>query len=111
MVENLKSLRRNKGISQQQLAEAVGVSQQSINKYENHDVEPDISTLIKMARYFNTSVDYLIGNTTVDRIIEQCEEYYLNLQEKEHIISYRKLNEDQKSSIDNIMLLYRQKNT
>ena len=106
MIKNLKALRRSREVSQQQLADAVGVSQQSINKYENHDVEPDISILIKMARYFNTSVDYLIGNATVDRIIEPCEEYYLNWQEREHIDRYRKLSGEQKNSIDNIMLLY-----
>ena len=47
MVKNLKLLRTKYNISQQQLAELVGVSQQSINKYENHKIEPDIQTLIK----------------------------------------------------------------
>lgn len=61
MVKNLKKLRSKKGVSQRELANAVMVSQQSINKYENHDVEPDISTLIKMADYFNVSLDYLVG--------------------------------------------------
>ena len=37
MVKNLKFLRTNKGLSQQQLAEVIGTSQQSINKYENHN--------------------------------------------------------------------------
>ncbi|MGN0556129.1 MAG: helix-turn-helix domain-containing protein [Candidatus Fimenecus sp.] len=62
MVKNLKELRQNAGVSQQQLADVVGVSQQSINKYENHSVEPDIQTLITLADYFHTSVDYLIGH-------------------------------------------------
>lgn len=61
MVENLKKLRNEHGISQQQLADIVGVSQQSINKYENHNVEPDITTLKVIARYFNTTIDYLVG--------------------------------------------------
>ncbi len=61
MVKNLKKLRNKKGVSQRELAKAVMVSQQSINKYENHDVEPDIGTLIKMADYFNVSLDYLVG--------------------------------------------------
>ncbi len=42
MVKNLKRLRSKAGISQRELAEIVMVSQQSINKYENHNVEPDI---------------------------------------------------------------------
>lgn len=61
MVKNLKKLRNKKGVSQREIAKAVMVSQQSINKYENHDVEPDIGTLIKMADYFNVSLDYLVG--------------------------------------------------
>lgn len=61
MVKNLKTLRNERGISQRELAEIVMVSQQSINKYENHKVEPDIDTLIKIADYFNVSLDYLVG--------------------------------------------------
>ncbi len=62
MVKNLKKLRAEYGISQQQLADVIGVSRQSINKYENHNVEPDIETLGAMADYFNVSIDYLVGH-------------------------------------------------
>lgn len=61
MVANLKKLRNAYNISQQQLADVIGVSQQSINKYENHNIEPDIETLKTMATFFNTSIDYLVG--------------------------------------------------
>lgn len=63
MVKNLRSLRREFRISQQKLADALGVSQQSINKYENHGAEPDIQTLCRMADYFHTTVDYLVGHS------------------------------------------------
>ncbi|MBQ4036753.1 MAG: helix-turn-helix transcriptional regulator [Clostridia bacterium] len=52
MVKNLKMLRNQMGISQQGLADALGISQQSVNRYENHKVEPDIDTLIKIADFF-----------------------------------------------------------
>ena len=61
MVKNLKKLRMEKGISQQALAARLGISQQSVNKYENHSIEPDIATLIAMADLFEVSVDHLIG--------------------------------------------------
>lgn len=61
MIANLKKLRNEFNISQQQLADVIGVSQQSINKYENHNIEPDIETLKTMAKFFNTSIDYLVG--------------------------------------------------
>lgn len=103
MLENLKKLRKEKAISQKQLADVVSVSQQSINKYENHNIEPDISTLIKIADYFDTSVDYVIGHTDVKRRIEAVESYDLNIEEGKLIESFRKLGSRQKESI--IMLL------
>ena len=65
MLDRLKELRKERNVSQQALGEIVGFSQQSINKYENNNIEPDISTLIKLADYFDVSVDYLIGRTNV----------------------------------------------
>ena len=53
MLENLKLLRSTAGISQKTLADSIGVSQQSINKYENHNIEPDIATLSSIADYFH----------------------------------------------------------
>lgn len=61
MIKNLKKLRNEHGLSQQQLADSIGVSQQSINKYENHNIEPDIATLMAIASLFNTTIDYLVG--------------------------------------------------
>ena len=61
MVQNLKSLRHERGLSQQQLAEELGINQQSINGYENRSTEPDIEMLMKLADFFRTSVDYLVG--------------------------------------------------
>lgn len=75
VVKNLKKLRKLFGVSQQQLADVIGVSQQSINKYENHNIEPDIETLIAMADYFNTSVDYLIGRTPQQNDDEEAEAF------------------------------------
>ena len=63
MIKNLRMLRESHGISQQKLADAIGISQQSVNKYENHQTQPDIVTLIQMADFFHTSVDFLIGHT------------------------------------------------
>ena len=99
MIKNLKKLRGSKKISQKQLADIVSVSQQSINKYENHSIEPDIQTLMKLADYFNTSIDYLVGYTDIDHKIEELTPSDLN-EEKQRIISkYRQLTPDEKKSI------------
>lgn len=62
-MKNLKKLHEERHLSQKNFAEKFNLSQQSIHKYENNQAEPDIKTLIKMASFFHTSVDYLIGNT------------------------------------------------
>ena len=51
MIKNLRLLREKHGVSQQKLAEAIGLTQQSINKYENHKIEPDIATLMLIADF------------------------------------------------------------
>ena len=100
MVRNLKMLRNKKGISQQKLADTIGVTQQTINRYENNDTEPDIDTLIKFAEYFETSVDFLIGYT------EPVSSSELNKDESNLINSYRQLSKRQKSSIRMILRCY-----
>ena len=62
MVKNLKKLREEHGLSQQRLAELVGLTQQALFKYEKTSVEPDIKTLIALADILHTSVDILIGH-------------------------------------------------
>lgn len=106
MVKNLKKLRLEAGISQQKLAEIIGTSQQSINKYENHNVEPDISTLISLADLFGTSVDYLVGHTDIKRIIEEVYHYDLNNEESILVDEYRKLTKDEKQSINAVIKNY-----
>ena len=62
-MENLKKLRLERNLSQQKLAEALGLTQQAIAKYENGKTQPDFDTLMALAEFFHTSVDYLIGYT------------------------------------------------
>ena len=103
MLPNLKSLRQEYGISQQRLADAIHVSQPSINKYENHNIEPEIEILKRMADYFNTSIDYIVGHTDVRRRIEAVEPCHLNQQELEHITRYRALNSEEQRCVDTVI--------
>ena len=59
----LKELRKKKGISQLRLATDLNTTQNTISRYETGEREPGINELIKIADYFNVSVDYLIGRT------------------------------------------------
>lgn len=59
----LKEIRKAKGISQLKLAMDLNTNQNTISRYETGEREPGINELIKIADYFNVSVDYLLGRT------------------------------------------------
>ncbi len=99
MLTNLKKLRKERKLSQQELAEILGLSQQSINKYENHDVQPDFHTLKKMADFFQTSVDYLIGHNEVLSVASNDGSCFLTAAEVTLLKEYRSLNDSQKSCL------------
>src|SRR5690349_11663795 len=59
--ENLKSLRHESGLKQSELAEILEISEKSWSNYERGANEPDIETLLRIANYFDVSVDSMIG--------------------------------------------------
>ena len=59
----LKYLRKKKGISQLKLAMDLNMNQNSISRYETGNREADYATLIKLADYFDVSIDYLLERT------------------------------------------------
>ena len=61
--ERIKLLRKEQGITQDQLAEYINVSRSSVNGYENDGVEPSLNVLVKIADRFNVSLDYLLERT------------------------------------------------
>ena len=59
--DRLKSLRQEKGIGQIALAKALGVGKSIISLWELNKCEPTISNLVKIAKFFDVSADYLVG--------------------------------------------------
>ncbi|MBO5136329.1 MAG: helix-turn-helix transcriptional regulator [Clostridia bacterium] len=59
----LREIRKAKGISQLKLAMDLNTNQNTISRYETGEREPGINELIKIADYFNVSIDYLVGRT------------------------------------------------
>ncbi len=57
----LKKLRKDRNISQLKLALDLNMNQNTISRYENMEREADYETLVKIADYFNVSLDYLLG--------------------------------------------------
>ena len=62
--ENLAALRRIKGLSQEELAAAIGVSRQTLSKYETGESLPDIERSRAIAEYFGVSLDDLVSFDT-----------------------------------------------
>lgn len=60
-MNRIKELREEKSLRQSDLAKVVGVNQTCIGKYERGELEPNISTLLLLADFFNVSVDFLLG--------------------------------------------------
>ena len=107
MIKNLKKLRQELGISQQKLADVILVSQQSVNKYENKDVEPDMETLIKIADFFDVSLDYLAGRTEVCEMADKEKLSDLSADEARLVKEYRKLKDKQKKCITQLIKSYK----
>lgn len=59
----LKQLRKERKLSQLQLAFDLNMNQNTISRYENLERQADYDTLIRFADYFGVSVDYLLGRT------------------------------------------------
>lgn len=58
--QNLKHLRKQKGIKQEELAEAVGAKRSTVGNWETGSREPDISMLVRITEYFNVTLDELV---------------------------------------------------
>lgn len=59
----LLDLRKEKNMSQRQMAKFFNVTQGTYNNWEQGNTQPSIEQLIELARFFSVSVDYLIGNS------------------------------------------------
>ena len=61
--KRLKALRESIGISQVKMAEAIGSTQSSVNRYENGQSTPPVELFRRYADYFDVSMDYIFGRT------------------------------------------------
>ena len=61
LAENIRSYRKNRGLTQEQLAERLGITLGTVSKWERGSSEPDLGFLMDLAELFQVSVDALIG--------------------------------------------------
>ena len=65
--ENIRRLRREKDLTQEEVAAHLGISFQSVSKWERGEGYPDITMLPALANYFGTSVDILLGTSEIEK--------------------------------------------
>ncbi|HHY73231.1 MAG TPA: helix-turn-helix transcriptional regulator [Bacillus bacterium] len=61
LATNIKFFREQEDLTQKELAEKLGVSRSVVAKWENETVLPDLEALIILSKYFQVSLDYLVG--------------------------------------------------
>ena len=91
--KRLKELRENAGLTQKQLAERIWVSKAAISNYELYERNPSPEILIKLARVFNVSADYLLG-----------------IEEKKQTLDVTDLTDEDVQFLNNAIQLLRKKN-
>ncbi len=68
--KRIKELRQKAGLTQQQLAERIWVSKAAISNYELYERNPSPEILIKLAKVFHVSTDYLLGIETEAQVLD-----------------------------------------
>lgn len=86
--ERLKLLRKDKGVTQKMVADAIGVTERGIRRYEAGDVTPAFDVIAALAEYFKVSTDYVIGVTDAP-----------NSAETDLLDVFRKLNADDRKNL------------
>ena len=60
-MNRIRHLRENQGLRQIDVAHATGIDQKTLSNYENEKTNPDSYSLIRLADFFDVSIDYLVG--------------------------------------------------
>ena len=84
MTNRIKDLREDRDMRQSDLAAAAtGIDQRTISNYETGKTSPDAYALIKLADFFDVSIDYLVGRTELDISSEEKREQIIDRMIKE----------------------------
>ena len=107
----IKELRQKKKMSQEELAEYLGVSAQAVSRWETSVSYPDITLLPLIANVFNVTVDYLLGTDKFknDKLIEEVKKEYHKYQCKGDNVGahkYMKQIYEKYPNVENLQLMY-----
>lgn len=113
-MNKLKALREEQGLSMMEIAKQLNMPYTTYVNYEKGTREPNSEMLIKFSKFFNVTIDYLIGNSEQkNKIFDgNCDERLetniddeakFTSEEKTHIKKYRALDEHGKTLVDNVL--------
>ena len=68
LAENIRAFRKERRLTQEQFAEAMGVTVGSVYKWETGQTIPELSMLVEIADFFDTSMDVLLGYRVIKKI-------------------------------------------
>lgn len=98
----LKNLRTFQGVTQSDIADALGISQQAYANYETGKRQPDNEMLIKLSDHFNVSTDYLLGRvppkeSAIDPVTKEISEIVklLTPDERNKLLDYARFQKSQ----------------
>lgn len=96
--DNLKKLRKRRNISQEQLAEKVGVSRQSVSKWETSEAYPEMNNILELCKIFKCNISDLVNDKMVD--IDSLDE-----EVKMSVVKFKKEKQNQMKGISKVLSL------
>ena len=95
----IQNLRKQRGMSQEQLAEALGVSRQAVSKWEAEQSVPDIDKIISICDYFGVTTDYILRNAELLQTELQSEPIVENTYISENKVDEENAEKQKKSAL------------
>ena len=96
--DNLKKIRKRKNISQEELAERVGVSRQSVSKWETSEAYPEMNNILELCKIFKCNINDLVNDNMID--LDSLDE-----EVKMSVVKLKKEKQKQMKTISNILSL------
>lgn len=106
-MKNLRIIREKRNINQLKLALDIGITQESISKYENGNAFPSKDILVKLADYLNCSIDYLLDRTNNPQV-NQDKTSTEDKNIENLIFRYNRLSNENKNRLEGCLLALEQ---
>ncbi len=100
----LAKLRKEKGLNQRDFAESLGVSNGTVAMWETNKRQPDLEMLVKIARYYCVSIDYLLGN---DQFSEKDSTSPIPTEDSKLLKYFHKINSTDAFSENDLQIIFR----